>query len=395
MARPANTKWDYLDYRDKLPAEQQNILRSVDEKVTQDLTPLATEAWAKAEFPFEAIPKFKELELTQYQYPEWAGYPDYGDLFRGYLSLALARCDASFAVTAGAHTTLGMGSILHGGSKEQVERFFPAMMKWEKIGCFAMTEPESGSDVAGGMRTTARRDGDQWILNGKKRWIGDGTWADYLITFARDEADNNVKTFVVEKDTPGVVTSKIEGKVALRTVQNADIVLTDVVVPEENRLQEINSWRDCANKILPWMRGSAAWMSVAIGSRAYELAREYALQREQFGNPIAKYQLTQEKLVTMLGNVTAMLGNAVRSAELSDAGSATGAQAALVKAFNTVKLRETVALGREIFGGNGLVLSYRIGRAFDDAEALYTFEGTRDINILIVGKDVTGLSAFV
>jgi glutaryl-CoA dehydrogenase len=143
------------------------------------------------------------------------------------------------------------------------------------------------------------------------------------------------------------------------------------------------------------MRGSAAWMSVAIGSRAYELAREYALQRRQFGSPIGKYQLTQEKLVIMLGNVTAMLGNAVRYAELSDAGSATAAQAALVKAFNTVKLRETVALGREIFGGNGLVLSYRIGRAFDDAEALYTFEGTRDINLLVVGKDVTGLSAFV
>jgi glutaryl-CoA dehydrogenase len=191
---------------------------------------IATDAWDKAEFPFEVISKYKELELTQYQYPEYSGYPGYGSVFQGFLSLALARADASFAVAAGAHTTLGMGSIFYGGSKEQVERLFPAMMEWEKIGCFAMTEPESGSDVAGGMSTTARKDGNKWILNGQKRWIGDGTWADYIITFARDEADKNVKVFLVEKGTPGVVSSKIEGKVALRTVQNADIALTDVIV---------------------------------------------------------------------------------------------------------------------------------------------------------------------
>ncbi|WP_078326754.1 acyl-CoA dehydrogenase family protein [Mycobacteroides salmoniphilum] len=395
MSKPANPKWDYFSYIDKLPVEQQEIIQQVEQKVASKIAPLAEHAWATSEFPFEVIPLVRDLEFTQYRYPEVSGYPEYGGVFRGFLNLALSRRDASLSVFAGVHSGLAMESIYRGGGPELIERVFPAMMEWEKIGCFGLTEPAGGSDVAGGMRTTARRDGDRWVLNGRKRWIGNGTWADYLVIYARDVADNQVKAFLVEKGSPGLVTTKIEGKIALRTVQNADITLTDVVIAESNRLQEINTWRDCAHKILTRTRGDVGWLAVAVGSRAYELAREYSMQREQFGKPIGSYQLIQDKLFTMLSNVTAMLGNVVRFAELSDAGEATDAQASLVKGFNTSKLREVVALGRDLFGGNGIVLSYGIGRAFDDAEALYSFEGTKEMNTLIVGKDITGLSAFV
>lgn len=395
MAKPANPTWDYFSYLDKLPAEQREILASSEAFIEREIAPYAPDAWSNAEFPFEVIDKFKQLDTIGYLYPAASGKPAYGSLFAGFLQLQLARADASLAVFNGVHTGLGMGSIYYGGSEEQIARLMPGLLTYDAISCFALTEPEGGSDVAGGMRTTAKRTGDSWTLNGAKRWIGNGTFADYLVVYARDVDDNAIKAFVVQKGTPGLTTTKIEHKIALRSVQNADVTLINVVVPEEMRLQKINSWRDVAHQVLSRTRQGVGWLAVGVASRAYELARAYAVEREQFGRPIGSYQLIQDKLFTMLGNVTVMLGNVVRLAELTDAGKATDAQAALVKGVNTSRLRETVALGRDLFGGNGIVSSYGIGRAFDDAEALYSFEGTREMNALIVGKDVTGLSAFV
>lgn len=395
MPKPANPTWDYFSYVNKLPQEAQEILRKSAEYAEQNMGPIASEAWAQAKFPKEVLPMYRELKSMRFRYPEYTGMPDYGSVFRGFLSLTVARVDASLAVGMGVHAGLAGESIFRGGSKEQVDRFFPELLDFDKVACFGLTEPEGGSDVSGGMRTTARKSGDTWILNGKKRWIGNGTWADYVVIYARSEEDNNVKAFVVDTKTSGFTATKIEGKIALRAVQNADIVLKDVEVPEENRLQQIDTWRDVAHKVLSRTRGDVGWLAVAVGSRAYELAREYAIERYQFGRPIGSFQLIQDKLVTMLGNVSAMLANTVRFAELTDTGKATDAQAALVKGFNTARLRETVALGRDLFGGNGIVLSYGIGKAFDDAEALYSFEGTKEMNTLIVGKDITGLSAFV
>ncbi|MBF6507396.1 acyl-CoA dehydrogenase family protein [Nocardia farcinica] len=393
MPKPVNTNPDFFGFADLLSEAERAELAEIREYLEREIKPLANDAWDKAEFPFEAIEKFAKLRLAGYQYPEYGDGKPRSPLFTGFLSLELNRIDPSLAVFSGVHTGLAMGSIYNGGDQEQRDRWIPDMADMTKIGAFALTEPEGGSDVAGGMRTTARRDGDNWVLNGAKRWIGNGTFADLIVVWARDEADDQVKGFVVEKGTPGFRASKIEGKIALRTVQNADIVLDDVRVPEANRLQNINSFRDTA-KVLAKTRGGVAWQALGVAVRAYELAREYAVNRVQFGKPIGAFQMIQDLLVKMLGNITAMFGIVVRLNELVAQGRGGAEQAALAKAFTTTKMREVVAWARELFGGNGIVLDYEVAKFFSDAEAVYSFEGSREMNTLIVGKSITGLSAF-
>ncbi|MER7080646.1 glutaryl-CoA dehydrogenase [Saccharopolyspora kobensis] len=393
MPKPVNTNPDFFGFADLLSDAERAELAEIRDYLEREIKPLANDAWEKAEFPFEVVAKFARLHLAGYQYPEYGDGKSRSPLFTGFLSLELNRIDPSLAVFSGVHTGLAMGSIYNGGDQEQRDRWIPDMADMSKIGAFALTEPEGGSDVAGGMRTTARRDGDEWVLNGAKRWIGNGTFADLVVVWARDEADGQVKGFVVEKGTPGFTTSKIEGKIALRTVQNADIVLTDVRVPEANRLQNINSFRDTA-KVLAKTRGGVAWQALGVAVRAYELAREYAVNRVQFGKPIAAFQMIQDLLVKMLGNITAMFGIVVRLNELVAQGRGGAEQAALAKAFTTTKMREVVAWARELFGGNGIVLDYEVAKFFSDAEAVYSFEGSREMNTLIVGKSITGHSAF-
>lgn len=310
------------------------------------------------------------------------------------MAMEMTRTDPSVATFFGVHNGLAMYSIYSGGDQEQRDRWLPSMAAMDKIGAFAMTEPLGGSDVAGGMRTTARREGGTWILNGAKKWIGNATFADLVIVWARDEEDNNVKGFVVEKDSPGFVPVKIENKFAFRIVENAEITLTDVRVPETNRLQGIDSFRDVA-EILRATRGGVAWQALGVMIGAYELALDYAKERKQFGRPIARFQLVQDLLVKSLGNITASWGMLVQLARLQDAGIFKDEHSSLAKAFVTSRMREVVAWGREIFGGNGIVLDNDIMRFFTDAEAIYSFEGTREMNTLIVGKAITGQSAFV
>ncbi len=246
---------------------------------------------------------------------------------------------------------------------------------------------------AGGLVTTARREGDDWILNGRKTWIGNATFADLTVVWARDEEDK-VKGFVVEKDTPGFHTRKLEDKIALRIVQNAEITLNDVRVPEANRLQGAQSFRDTA-KVLRLTRAGVAWMAVGCARGAFELALAYAKSREQFGRPIAGFQLIQDLLVRMLGNITASTTLCAQLARLQADDAAFDEHSALAKAFCTVRMRETVGYARELFGGNGILLEHHVGRFVADAEAIYSYEGTREINTLIVGRAITGLSAFV
>ncbi len=268
------------------------------------------------------------------------------------------------------------------------------MGRLETIGAFALTEPTGGSDVAGGLRTVARRDGDGWVLDGAKRWIGNGTFADHVVTWARDADTGKVLGFVVHKDNPGMTTTVIEHKIALRTVPNADIRYENCRVPEDDRLQEARSFKDTA-EILRRTRSGVAWSSVGVMLAAYEIALAYATEREQFGRPIAGFQLVQDLLVRMLGNVTACLGMVTRLAQLQDEQVYADEHSALAKAYVTSRMRETVGWARELLAGNGIVLDHDIGRFVADAEALYSYEGTREINTLIVGRAVTGHSAFV
>ncbi|WP_410654346.1 acyl-CoA dehydrogenase family protein [Amycolatopsis sp. lyj-112] len=386
---------DFYDYETLLPEEERKLLLKARDFMRTEVKPLVNEYWAKGEFPHELIGKFRELGLTGLPYEGYGEHlPATSHLLNGMMAMEMTRTDPSVATFFGVHNGLAMYSIYAGGDQEQRDRWLPQMAAMDKIGAFAMTEPLGGSDVAGGMRTTAKRDGDTWILNGAKKWIGNATFADLVIVWARDVDDNNVKGFVVQKGSPGFVPVKIENKFAFRIVENAEITLTDVRVPEADRLQGIDSFRDVA-EILRATRGGVGWQALGVMIGAYELALDYAKERKQFGRPIARFQLVQDLLVKSLGNITASWGMLVQLARLQDAGIFKDEHSSLAKAFVTSRMREVVAWSREIFGGNGIVLDNDIMRFFTDAEAIYSFEGTREMNTLIVGKAITGQSAFV
>ena len=376
---------DLYRFQDLLNAEEAAVVERVRAFLAAEVVPVANDHWARAEFPYQLIKGFAGLGL--------AGRKQ-SNLLSGWLAMEMGHADASMATFFGVHAGLAMGSIETCGSPEQQERWLPRMATFDQIGAFALTEPTGGSDVAAGLRTTARRDGDHWVLNGQKRWIGNATFADLTVVWARDVADNQVKGFVVGKDTPGFTATKIENKIALRIVQNADITFTECVVPEADRLQNANTFKDTA-KILRQTRSGVAWQAVGVMLAAYEIALKYAQEREQFGRPIGSFQLVQDLLVRMLGNVTSSLGMVVRLTQLQDAGEFRDEHSALAKAYTTTRMREVVGWAREILAGNGIVLDYDIGRFVADAEALYSYEGTREINTMIVGRAVTGLSAFV
>ncbi|MFC6886009.1 MULTISPECIES: acyl-CoA dehydrogenase family protein [Actinomadura] len=384
---------DLYHMQELLDGREQEIVGRVRAFLDAKVAPIADAQWARAEFPFDLVPEYGELGVAGLPYEECPGEPP-SSLLTGFLALEMARADPSMATFFGVHTGLAMGSIGRCGSAEQRERWLPAMGRMERIGAFALTEPGGGSDVALGLRTTARRDGDSWVLNGAKRWIGNGTFADLIVVWARDEADDQVKGFVVEKGTPGLTATLIQNKIALRTVQNADLAFEDCRVPEANRLAGAESFRDTA-AILRRTRSGVAWQAVGVMLAAYEIARDYAVEREQFGRPIAKFQLVQDLLVRMLGDATASLGMVVRLAQLQDQGLYRDEHSALAKAYCTTRMRETVGWARELMAGNGIVLDYGIGRFVADAEALYSYEGTREINTLIVGRAATGMGAFV
>ncbi|NUS03278.1 MAG: acyl-CoA dehydrogenase [Nonomuraea sp.] len=384
---------DFYAFEHLLSDDERRILLRVREFLKEKVVPVANECWIRAEFPVELVKGYADLGIAGLAHPECPG-PKPSGLLSGFLALEMAHADASMATFFGVHTGLAMGSIAMCGSAEQRQRWLPEMSRMEKIGAFALTEPTGGSDVAGGLRTTARRDGDTWVLDGSKRWIGNGTFADLVIVWARDAGDGQVKGFVVEKGTPGFTATRIENKMALRTVQNADLTLRECRVPETNRLQNAASFRDTA-KILRRTRSGVAWQAVGIMLAAYEIALAYAKEREQFGRPIAAFQLVQDLLVKMLGNATASFGMVVRLAQLQDAGIYRDEHSSLAKAYCTTQMRQVVGWARELLAGNGILLDYDIARFVADAEAIYSYEGTREINTLIVGRAVTGLGAFV
>ncbi|MDT0467305.1 acyl-CoA dehydrogenase family protein [Streptomyces gibsoniae] len=386
---------DFYRYQTLLSDEERKILLKARTFLREEVKPLVNEYWGKAEFPVELIDKFRGSGLAALAYE---GYGEHraaaSHLLGGMLAMELGRVDASVATFFGVHNGLGFYSIYYGGDQEQRNKWLPAMATMEKIGAFALTEPLGGSDVSGGMRTTAKREGDTWVINGAKKWIGNATFADHVVVFARDVDDNKVKGFVVEKGTTGFKPVKIEGKIALRIVQNAEITLTDVRVPEANRLQNIKGFRDVA-EVLRQTRSGVAWQALGVMIGAYELALDYAKQRVAFGRPIAKFQMVQDLLVKSLGNITASWGMLIQLARLQDQGIFRDEHSALAKEFVAARMREVVAWSREIFGGNGILLEYDVARFFSDAEALYSYEGTHQMQTLIVGKSITGHSAFV
>jgi glutaryl-CoA dehydrogenase len=374
---------DFYALESLLDDSGRELLLRVREFMEKSVQPIINGYWIREEFPHELIPAMARLGIAGLSYDGY-GCPGGGNLLDGMVAMEIARVDASMATFLGVHSGLAMGSIYLCGSQEQKE----------KIGAFGLTEPDVGSGAARGLTTMARRDGSTWVLDGQKKWIGNATFADYVVIWARDVADGQVKGFVVEQGTPGLRTSKMRDKIALRVVQNAHISLEGVRVPEANRLQHAASFRDTA-AVLRLTRAGVAWQAVGCARGAYEHALAYAGQREQFGRPIAGFQLVQDLLVRMLANVTASACLCARLSQLQQAGTAEDHHSALAKAFCTVRMRETVGYARELLGGNGILLENQVGRFVADAEAIYSYEGTREINTLIVGRAITGIGAFV
>ncbi|BDZ65799.1 acyl-CoA dehydrogenase family protein [Agromyces mangrovi Wang et al. 2018] len=383
---------DFYAYESLLSEPEREALAKLRAWLETDVRPIMDDYWERGEFPMQLVKPLADTGALSFSWDETAPFEN-SAVFRGFVALELARVDASICTFVGVQNGLATGALAVAGSPEQRQEWIPKLASGEVIGAFGLTEPLSGSDSARGLRTTARREGDEWVLNGEKRWIGNATFSDITIIWAKDVADGQVKGFIVPTDTPGYRASKIEGKISLRPVQNADIVLEDVRVPERLRLQRADSFRATAS-VLRLTRAEVAWSAVGVAIGAYEAALEYAKTREQFGKPIASHQLVQDLLVKCLGNITASLGMVVRVSEMLDRGEQRDEHSALAKSYATARMRETVAWAREAMGGNGIVLEHGAARFFADAEALYSYEGTREMNTLIVGRAITGSAAF-
>src|SRR5579863_6295745 len=385
---------DFYELVDTLPKDELAVVKQVRAFMETSVVPIITKHWVEDSFPFQLLPAIKQLGIGG------VGLPGYGckggsQLLAGLLAMEMARFDASIATFFGVHNGLAMTSIHFGGSEEQKQKWLPPMARFEKIGCFGLTEPLVGSGASGGLSTTAKREGDTWIINGQKKWIGNAPWCDISVIWARDVADNQVKGFIVEnKTTPGFKVEKIQNKIALKVVQNGLITMENCRVAEENRLQGDQSFRDTA-RVLKMTRFMVGWEATGCAMGAYENALKYCQERLQFGKPIGSFQMVQDLLAKMLANITASQCLLIRMSQLQAEGKMTDAHASLAKAFTTAKCRETVAWARELLGGNGIAAEYNVGRFFADAEALYSYEGTFQMQNLILGKAITGFSAFV
>lgn len=382
---------DYFLIRPELTDDERDYLDRTRRFVEDEVLPAIGDYWERADVPLNLVRRMGELGLVG-DGLEGYGCPPMSSIAAGLIHMEIHRGDGSLGTVLGVQAGLAMRSIHMLGSEEQKQRWLPAMARMEKLGAFALTEPEHGSDSVS-LETIARREGDGYVINGSKRWIGLGTLADVIVVWARDADDGNVKGFLVEAANPGYNARVIRGKAALRAVWQADITLTDVRVGAASRLPGANSFKDTA-RVLASTRQVCAWASLGHAVAAYDAALAYTRRRKQFGKPLVSFQIVQEKLVRMLADLTAMQLYCLRLGRLSEKDQLSDTIAALAKLNNTVKAREVIGEARNLLGGNGLLLEYHVMRHMGDIEAIYTFEGTETIQTLIVGRDITGVSAF-
>jgi glutaryl-CoA dehydrogenase len=379
---------DFLSVQNLLPPEERIRLGVIRDFLQTQIRPVVGEYWNQEKFPAQLLPELAAHGLGDLELSGGSR------LFTGLVHAELARADVSLSALVGIHNELIVGLIDALGSVEQKARWLPPLRNFQSLGAFALTEPEHGSDVAGGLATTATRDGNEWVLTGAKRWIGVGTIADVAVVWARDVADGQVKGFLVETDRAGFSASKIKNKTGLRIMQNADIVLDEVRIPAANALPGAQSFA-AANSMLRNSRAWVGWQGAGVQMAIFDVAREYVLSRHQFGKPLASFQLVQEPLSRILGNTTASLGLMTQIARLQEEGTFDMPHAAMAKATTTSLARESAALGRALLGGNGIVTDHEMAKIVNDVEIIFTYEGTYEINALIVGRAITGISAFV
>ena len=383
---------DYFILREQLSDEELQVFWRVREFVDAEVLPVIGGYWERAEVPWPLIRRLGELGIVGEDINGSYGCPGLSPIACGLAAMELSRGDGSLATLLGVQSGLAMKSIAMLGSKEQKQRWLPGMARFEKLGAFALTEPNHGSDSVA-LETTARREGDHYVIDGAKRWIGNGSLADVIVVWARAE-DGQVKGFLVEKGTPGYNARVIEGKASLRAIWQADITLEEVTVPAENLLPAAGSFK-AAGRVLATTRSSCAWAALGHAVAAYDIALRYATRREQFGRPLSSFQIVQERLVKMLAEVTAMQLYCLQIGRLAERGQLTDTIAGLAKLNNTRKARQICADARDMLGGNGILLENHVIRHMVDIESIHTFEGTETMQTLIVGRDITGVSAFV
>ena len=381
---------DYFFLDDLLTEEERDVRDRVHSFCDKDVIPIINDYWEREEFPFELLPKIAALNIAGTTI-EGYGCPKMSATAAGLVSRELARGDGGLTTFFAVHSGVAMTSIATLGSEEQKERWLPPMARMEKIGAFGLTEPQHGSD-AGLLETTARREGNEYVIDGEKRWIGNASFADVTVIWAREENDK-LAAFLVEKGTPGLKATVITGKASQRTVLNTDLKLDGVRVPAENRLANSRGFGDAVQVLTP-TRHNVAWEAVGHAVAAYEVALTYAKERVQFGKPIASFQLIQGKLAKMLADITAMQTLCFRLSQLRAERRMTIAMASLAKMHNAKRAYQVVADARDILGGNGVLLEYHVARHLADMQAVYTYDGTDSVLALIVGRDITGYQAF-
>jgi glutaryl-CoA dehydrogenase len=383
---------DYYLVEELLTDEEREVRDKVRAFADREVIPIINDYWDKAQFPFELVPKIAELNIAGTTIKGY-GCPGISHVAAGLVAVEMARGDGSLNTFFGVHSGLAMSAIEMLGSEEQKEKWLPPMARMEKLGAFGLTEAAHGSDAVR-LETTARREGDGYVIDGEKRWIGNASFADVTVIWARDEEDESVKGFLVEKGAEGFSTEIITGKMGKRAVWQPDIRLEGVRVPAENKLGNADSFKDTA-KVLTATRAMVAWEAIGHAVASYEAAITYAKERVQFGKPIASFQIIQNKLANMLAEITSMQLLCLRLSQLQEAGKMTGGMASLAKMNNARKAKQVCSDARDIMGGNGVLLEYHVARHLSDMEIVYTYEGTDTIQSLIVGREITGIGAFV
>ncbi|MBA2377232.1 MAG: acyl-CoA dehydrogenase family protein [Rubrobacter sp.] len=381
---------DFYLLDELLTDEERGIRDRVRDFCDREVIPVMGEYWDKAEFPLDLFRKFAELDICGGSINGY-GCPGMSKLAEGLLAVELARGDGSLNTAFGVHSGLAMGSIAILGSEEQKEKYLPSMAKMETLGCFALTEPDHGSDVVM-LETFAMRDGDEYIINGKKKWIGGGTYSDIAIVWARDASDMEVKGFIVETDSEGYSAEVQTGKMAKRAVWQAEITFDNVRIPAENKLEKANSFKD-TSKVLTATRYGVAWEGIGHAVASYEAAVQYAKDRKVFTRPLESYQLIQNRLANMLSEITHCQLMAHRLAALFEEGKMTGGMASIAKMSIAKKCKQVCSDARDILGGNGVLLEYLVAKHLADMEIVYTYEGTDIVQSLIVGREITGVQA--
>ena len=382
---------DYYNLTDSLSEEELLIQKTAYEFVQKEFMPLVNKHYEDGTFPMELIPKMGELGFIGSSLPEESGGAGISNVAYGLILHELERGDTGLRSFASVQGALVMYPIHAYGSDDQKEKWLHQLGNGSKIGCFGLTEPNFGSNP-GGMVTRCVRDKDDWIINGNKMWITNGSLADVAVVWAKDE-EGIIRGFLLEKGMDGFTSSDIHGKLSLRASITSELSMANVRVPDSARLPNIKGLKGPLS-CLTQARYGIAWGMIGAATDCYNTALKYSLERKQFSKPIASYQLTQSKLAEMLTRITEGQLMVYRLGRLKDSGKMTFQQVSMAKRNNCIIARSIAQTARGILGGNGITIDYSPIRHMANIESVYTYEGTHEMHTLILGQDVTGIAAY-